>query len=264
MFGNGKHLSKNEIEKLDVINQEAIDQILKYAQNFIPDIPDKPIEEKGFIYDVAHPLFNEKTRYKGFIGMGTTYFQKYNDYLLIEINVTHIPNRETEVRMINGYLIFNNENKKVSQKLEVLDEGNLVVNVTGKPEVDEFIIPSDEFINNPNYVPGEELIGEDQSLQWAPLCINTCCRFRKYGNPFGTRVDYEHCGPNCGSFHKKGGDTPVNDLDYCCASHDACWREFDEWDCECDRILVSCARRTNNAGSSRVANFFAGVVALNC
>lgn len=264
MFGNGRHLSQEEISKLKIVEKEALDKIKAYASNFIEGIPNFPTEEKAFSYDMYHPAFKENARYNGFVGIGTTHYQKFGDNLLVEFNEISIPEKNKKLKTIHGYFNFTVDGKVISQKVEIIENGDLVVNHAAEAESDYYDIPSDEFPNDPNYSPGEILNDDHITPQWGALCVNTCCKFRKYGNPFGTLVTYRHCGSNCGTFGAHGGGTPVNALDRCCASHDACWHNFGSWDCECDRILVNCARNTNDAGSSRVANFFAAVVLANC
>ncbi|MFD1608522.1 hypothetical protein [Oceanobacillus luteolus] len=264
MFGNGRHLTQEEVTKLEIMEKEAVDKIKAHASNFIQEVSNLPTEEQAFIYDMYHPAFKENVRYKGFIGIGTTHYQKYGDDLLVEFNEISIPEKDKTVKTIHGYFNFRVADKVLSQKVEIVKNGDLVVNDTSVAEADSFYIPSGDFPNDPNYTPGE--ISNDGLItpQWGALCVNACCKFRKYGNPFGTLVTYRHCGSNCGTTGDYGGGTPVNALDRCCASHDACWANFGSWDCDCDRNLVNCARNTSNAGSSRVANFFAAVVAANC
>lgn len=264
MFGNGRHLSQDEVSKLRIMDEDALDKIKAHASNFIGEIPTLHSEEKAFTYDMYHPAFKENLRYKGFVGIGTSHYQKYGDNLLVEFNEISIPEKNKTVKSIHAYFNFKVEGRVISQKVEIIENGDLVVNDTSGAESDYYTIPSDEFPNDPNYYPGEILNDGNITPQWGALCVNTCCKFRKYGNPFGTLVTYRHCGSNCGTGLSNGGGTPVNALDRCCASHDACWSNFGSWDCDCDRNIVNCARNTNNAGSSRVANFFAGVVLANC
>lgn len=266
MFGNGKHLSQEEVNKLELMEQEALDKIKVHASVFIGELPNSPTEEMAFNYDMYHPALKENVRYKGFVGLGTTLYQKYGDNLLVEFNEISIPDKNKKVKTIHAYFNLKVEGKILSQKIEIIENGDLVINNTAEAEEEllDYDIPVDEFPNDPNYSPGEILYDGNITPKWGALCVNTCCKFRKYGNPFGKLVTYRHCGSNCGTDLGNGGGTPVNALDRCCASHDSCWANFGSWDCECDRILVSCARNTNNAGSSRVANFFAGVVLANC
>jgi hypothetical protein len=222
MFGNGRHLTQEEVSKLGIMEKGAVNRIIAHANNFIQQIPNVPTEEKAFMYDMYHPAFKENARYKGFIGTGTTHYQKYGD-LLVEFNEISIPEKNKTAKTIHGYFNFKVEDMVLSQKVEIVKNGDLVVNNTSEAESDNYYIPSNEFPNDPSYTPGE--ISDGGGLitpQWGALCVNACCRFRLNGNPFNPLVTYRHCGQNCGTQGDYGGNTPINPLDRCCASHDAC------------------------------------------
>ncbi|GAA0504531.1 hypothetical protein GCM10008986_35100 [Salinibacillus aidingensis] len=80
-----------------------------------------------------------------------------------------------------------------------------------------------------------------------------CCAFEKYALNIMPTVYYEHCGENCGVRGDDGGGPPVNELDECCAQHDACYYTFGADDCECDQQLIDCAQTTDDAGADRLA-----------
>ncbi|MED4321180.1 hypothetical protein P9232_06990 [Weizmannia sp. CD-2023] len=95
--------------------------------------------------------------------------------------------------------------------------------------------------------------------KYSTLCFKngTCCEFGK--------VKYNWCGPGCGS------GKPVNALDSCCKSHDACYGKYKHYRtsppnrCTCDANLIKCANKTSSPGKSVIiAAFVAKRAAFLC
>lgn len=185
-------------------------------------------------------------------------FLKFNDFLIASITksvnlitgdsdvMVSVSAINTELGIRSDVLLLNDVVKSESQQHTDQTYIDIPRDYETLPK-EEFSSPEDEKIIT-------------QAID-VPCISNGCCSFRYNGNPFNPLVKYKWCGAGCGS------GTPVNELDSCCKKHDSCYGKYSSYPnrCECDMKLIICAKKTDNAGTSRIINAFkAKMLVKNC
>lgn len=218
----------------------------------------KLIEYKGF--EVITKIDSEKE--KGEIHEFTVYL-RYEDNILIRVTELKVKNENVsldskDIFSVNIEIRNIESNKQVVGKFSI-ENGNITFE--DKIEVENIV----ENVNNsmiPTYLEVPHDVDEPAPKSSPVPCFNwdgtgTCCKFRYNGLPWKPLVTYKWCGANCGN---GCGSTPkpVNPLDNCCKSHDCCYVKKSSYPsrCSCDKSLINCARKTDNAGSDRVVVAF--------
>lgn len=251
-----RELRENDLQLLvkDFTERPDFIKVIQQVKESKPIKHQQYIESKGF--EVITTIDSEES--KGTIHELTLYLKYENDILIqmTELEVEKEDNTSKGQKMFS--VLF--EKKKMDKGKEVieklaLDNGEFTFADTIKAsDVNNLAIPT--YLEVPH-------TDEGISLSASPVpCFNwdgsgTCCRFRYNGLPWNPVVTYKWCGANCGN-GCGSTPTPVNALDRCCRSHDCCYVNNKSYParCSCDQILINCARRTDNAGSSRVVVAF--------
>lgn len=182
-------------------------------------------------------------------------FLKYNDQLRVNIIKSKDVENQNTLHVVS---VIELDKESGIKRAVLFMNGELVDDNVTKTDEKELTIPAEfDQLSQEEIATDEEVI----SVQGLPCIQDGCCSFRYNGNPFNPLVKYNWCGANCGS------GTPVNALDRCCMYHDGCYDDNKSYParCGCDRILLSCANLTDNAGTSRLMTAFtAKMVAQGC
>lgn len=254
-LGNQTYFSK-----LSPKEKELIIQALTYL-NEEKAFESAPVEEKGYNYEYTF-IDNETDKEQTVVQL-SQYF-KFRKDLYVQLLKTEDDDKDPTY-LVRVVTLTTDKGEKLSAELGenlktivvFMDGEFLAEHETPTPDT-ELTLPNEE---------DEEVDNASESKEdahvlsgWGLPCIqNGCCSFRYNG--IGKLYRYKWCGANCGS------GTPINALDRCCKMHDECYSYYSTYPnrCGCDRVLISCASKTDNAGTTRIiAAFRAKMFAKGC
>jgi hypothetical protein len=161
----------------------------------------------------------------------TTNFLKYDDNLKVSLLTS---GNEHFGSVARAEYLKGNKQKQIVTFLD----GTLLADIDLSTDEQEIYLPSFE-----QYMPQLDNATPTSSID--DCWLDGCCSFRYNGLPWNPLVKYNWCGRGCGS------GTPINPLDTCCQAHDICYGTTESV-CSCDKKLIDCASKTDNAGTDRV------------
>ncbi|MCY8497765.1 hypothetical protein P8917_09945 [Bacillus atrophaeus] len=147
-----------------------------------------------------------------------------NEEHSLNVHLSSYENIENSISVFSfgGDILTN----KVLKQIDIVGEDSVLKSefaFEGDLNTDMEVLP----YNNTSYTPGQTKEKIKAAWNWDEFCA-----------PGG----YKHCGKQCGDKGRWGGGKPINDLDYCCRTHDRCYDNFGFGHCKCDTPLVKCAK----------------------
>jgi len=223
-----KHVAFNEqlLTELKAVEFFAVDETSKNKEVSQLEIKDADVQGQALILKHGDNIFIEITKYKKMETLDTDVY----------IDVT---------------IVSDEEDGTYKRKI-TFENGKLISNFKINTQYKDVEFLADTFLSN------EEVssTSSDPDEFWGVPCFDIkpasaeCCQFRYNGLPWNPLVTYRYCGAGCTSKL-----TPVNPLDACCKTHDSCYGKVYN-SCACDRTFITCASKTDEAGSSRVVAAF--------
>ncbi|SFA56037.1 hypothetical protein SAMN05192569_106812 [Parageobacillus thermantarcticus] len=251
MIIKSRKIPKNSLKMLSVNwNEPHMKQALAHAQQCA--FFDKNMVADARAYANEYFLPTEKGGEKKIADQLSLYL-KLTNQLYVKLLEEKVVDSEKIHRMITVVSLRKN-NGKATKRLATFLNGEQIGDEEFPLEREVLELPSDI-----DQLSDEEFAKDGKATTQGSIipCFNwdgsgTCCEFRYNGLPWNPLVKYNWCGANCGN------GTPVNPLDACCRSHDYCYRAYPDYPerCNCDKNLISCASRTDEAGTDRVIAAF--------